>query len=463
MSTLSSLSHLLFGSFDPNTEHGQHQQRYRLALISTIANAFSKAIGIVLILLSVSLTVAYLDIERFGIWMLVLSFVTLLSFLDLGVGNALTNHVAQRAALDNPKLLQETISGGLAILAVIALIVGFILTMISALFPWSLLVQNTGGNLIEEIRYTAICFGILFGVNIFSSGLQRVFAGMQQAFISHSVSAIGMFISCIGIWISSRFQEGIPTLLFMVLGVQSLVNLYLLKILVNRGLFSFHRIFQLMKLEYPFLYKNAGLFFILQLGAVIGWGADGLIISSVLGVAQVAIFAIVQRLYQFVGQPVALLNAPLWGAYADADARGDKSFIRKTLQRSLVVTFLITATLSGILFIFHQQLIDRWTHGEIIASSSLVLACAIWAVIESTGNAFAMFLNGTNIIQRQMVVVCSFIALVLPLKFFLTDYLGLIGIPLATIAAYLLINGYFYGFLFLPEVIKKISSNKVQG
>ena len=203
-------------------------------------------------------------------------------------------------------------------------------------------------------------------------------------------------------------------------------------------------------------------FFILQLGAVIGWGADGLIISSVLGVAQVAIFAIVQRLYQFVGQPVALLNAPLWGAYADA--RGDKSFIRKTLQRSLIVTFLITATLSGILFIFHQQLIDRWTHGEIIASSSLVLACAIWAVIEATGNAFAMFLNGTNIIQRQMVVVCSFIALVLPLKSFLTDYLvGLIGIPLATIVAYLVINIYFYGFLFLPEVIKKILSNKVPG
>ena len=48
-------------------------------------------------------------------------------------------------------------------------------------------------------------------------------------------------------------------------------------------------------------------------------------------------------------------------------------------------------------------------------------------------------------------------------KVFLTDYLGLIGIPLATIAAYLVINIYFYRFLFLPEVIKKISSNKVPG
>lgn len=461
MGALSSLLSILFGSFDQNTEEGRHHQRYRLALISTIANALSKSVGIILILLSVSLTVGYLDVERFGIWMLVLSFVTLLSFLDLGVGNALTNHVAQRAAQDNPQLLQETISGGLAILAIIAFAMGATLAIVGAIFPWSLIISEANISLVSEVRSTSICFGILFGINIFSSGLQRVFAGMQQAFISHLVSAVGMFFSCIGLWISAHFQEGIPSLLFMVLGIQSLFNLYLLKILVNRKLFSFHRIQKLMKIEYPFLYKNAGLFLVLQLGVVIGWGADSLIISGVLGVAQVAVFAIVQRLFQFVSQPVALLNAPLWGAYADADARGDKEFIRKTLKRSLSVTFLITSILSGLIFIFHPWLIRHWTHGEIIAPSGLVLACAIWIVLEATGNAFAMFLNGTNIIQRQMVVVCSFIVLVLPLKFFLADYLGLIGIPIATIAIYLIINFYFYGFLFLPEIIKKISSNKV--
>jgi len=457
---LRSLIPLLLGSFDSNTEHGRHQQRYRLALISVMANAFSKSIGIILILLSVSLTVDYLNVERFGIWMLVLSFVTLLSFLDLGVGNALTNHVAQRAAQDNSQLLQETISGGLAILAIIAFVVSSILAMIGAIFPWRMLVPKAESALIVEVHLTAICFGILFGVNIFSNGLQRVFAGMQQAYISHVVSAIGMFISCIGLWIATYFQAGIPTLLFTVLGFQSLINLYLLKILINRKLFSFHQIQRLMKLEYPFLYKNAGLFLILQLGVIVGWGADSLIISSTLGVAQVAIFAIVQRLFQFVSQAVALLNAPLWGAYADAEARGDKRFIKKTLMRSLTITFLITVTLSGLIFIFHKWLIHQWTHGEIIASSTLVLTCAIWVVLESTGNAFAMFLNGTNIIQRQMVVVCSFIALVLPLKFLLVDYLGLMGIPIATILIYLVINIYFYGFLYLPEIMKKISSNK---
>jgi hypothetical protein len=49
---------------------------------------------------------------------------------------------------------------------------------------------------------------------------------------------------------------------------------------------------------------------------------------------------------------------------------------------------------------------------------------------------------------------------VLPLKIFLVDYLGLIGIPIATIVIYLVINMYFYGFLFASDIIKKISSNK---
>jgi O-antigen/teichoic acid export membrane protein len=448
------------GSFDLSTKSGRQQQRYRLALISTAANAFSKAIGILLILLSVNLTVSYLGIERFGIWMLVLSFVTMLSFLDLGVGNALTNHVALRASQDNPRLLCETISGGLAILAFIAILIGFILSIVATIFPWDIFFRGQDPSLVSETKATAITFGILFGVNIFSSGLQRVFAGMQQAYISHIVAVFSTLLACIGLFLSAHHQAGIASLLFSVLGIQAFANLYLLKILFNKKLFSTHKISRCMRMEYRFLYKNAGFFLILQLGTMVGWGADNIIISSVLGVAQVGIFAIVQRLFQFVGQPLALFNTPLWGAYADAEARGDKEFIQKTLKRSLSITFLSAGLLSLCLLIFHQWLIQKWTHGEIVVPSGLVFACAIWAVLEATGNAFAMFLNGTGIIQRQMVVVSIFIVLVLPLKFLLVDYLGLIGIPIATIIIYISINFFFYGFIFLPDITKKLFSEK---
>jgi len=453
---LSLLSVLRTNSFDVKTESGRHLERYRLAALSMAANLLSKAAAIVLILLSVSLTVDYLSLERFGIWMIALSFITILSFLDLGIGNALTNHVAQRSAEDSKTILRNTISGGLALLSVIGAAIGLILLAISSLMPWEIFFQNRESELSNEVRSTALCFSFLFGLTIFTSGLQRVFSGMQLSFIAHLVSAFAALLSCLALWLAAHFHQNIETLLLAVLGTQTLVNLMLLPILWRKGLFSLISIGSNLKCEFPFLYKNAGFFLILQLGVIAGWGADNIIISSILGVAQVAVFAIVQRLFQFVAQPFSMINSPLWGAYADADARGDKSFIRKTLKRSLLFTFFGTVILAVILYIVHGWIIKKWTHGEIMVPYELIIACGIWTVLEATGNAFAMFLNGAGIVKRQMIVVCTFIALVLPLKFVLTDLLGLIGIPIAAILAYVVINAYFYGFLFFPDIKEKI-------
>ena len=129
------------------------------------------------------------------------------------------------------------------------------------------------------------------------------------------------------------------------------------------------------------------------------------------------------------------------------------------MKSSLLLTFFGTVFLAIILFVLHGWVIKKWTHGEIIVPYELIIACGVWTVLEATGNAFAMFLNGTGIVKRQMIVVLTFIALVLPLKYLLTDSWGLIGIPIATIIIYIITNAYFYGFLFFPDIKDKIRSS----
>jgi O-antigen/teichoic acid export membrane protein len=246
-------------------------------------------------------------------------------------------------------------------------------------------------------------------------------------------------------------------LLAAVFGTQTAISLALLLILVRENLFYTDGISQHVKKEIPFLYKNAGFFLVLQLGAIVGWGADNIIISGVLGITQVAIYVIAQRLFQFVAQPFSLINAPLWSAYADADARGDRLFIGRTLKRSLILTFLGTMLLALVLFFLNEWIIKIWTHGEIRVPFELIIACGVWTVLEATGNAFAMFLNGTGIVKKQMIVVCIFIILVLPLKIILTYYMGLPGIPVATIIIYIIVNAYFYGYLYYREIKNKVN------
>jgi len=102
--------------FDVTTEQGRSDERYRLAILSMGANVLSRGVAVVVMVLSVSLTLPYLGAERFGIWMTIASFAGMLSFLDLGVGNALANKVAHAAIHADQHSLRSLISGGLGFL-----------------------------------------------------------------------------------------------------------------------------------------------------------------------------------------------------------------------------------------------------------------------------------------------------------------------------------------------------------
>jgi len=424
-----------------------------LAVVTSIAN---RAVNVLLTLLSVSLTLPYLGVERFGIWMTVASFASMLTFLDLGVGNALTNRVSQRAAEDNPAILCQTISGGLAFLALIGLGMGLLLWLIALQLPWAAVMKLEQTELLSETRQAAMTFAVLFGLSIFTGGIQRVFAGLQQAYIGHVGTAVASVAACMCLWFAARAQLGISVLLTIMLGAQAVAGLFLLWWLAAHKQFAFKSITHFGRLESPHLFKAGGLFFLLQIGTMIGWGADSLIISSTLGVAQVAAFSVVQRLFQFATQPLSILNAPLWGAYADAHARHEKAFIRNTLKHSLVVTFAGAGLGALFVSILHAWLIEKWTHGSIVVPTIFVSTFAIWVVLEACGSAFSMFLNGVGVVRAQVSTVLLFMVLVLPMKIILTNYFGLIGLPLAAIIAYLLALGSMYGFSYKNEILNKL-------
>jgi hypothetical protein len=89
-------------------------------------------------------------------------------------------------------------------------------------------------------------------------------------------------------------------------------------------------------------------------------------------------------------------------------------------------------------------LIAVWTKDTMMIPASVLLLFAFWTILDTTGNAFGIFLNGCGIVQQQVWVVSAFCCVVLPLKFFLGDLWGASGILSATIIAYLLVvvGGY---------------------
>jgi O-antigen/teichoic acid export membrane protein len=444
--------------FDTTTLSGVRHERYRLATWSAIANLGSRFANILVILLSVRLTLPYLGVERFGMWVAISSFVGMLSLLDLGVGNALTNRVALVSVKHGPTHLRTTIVGGVGLMGLLATTATAILIVIAMLLPWATIIKVTGQIARTELNVTILMVAILFGMNLMGNALTRVFYGLQRSFEPAVLTIGGCVISCMLLWFASRAEAGVPTLLLATLGVQSSVPFFLLLILIHRHQFGFKGMIRATRQELPTLLRPAGFFLILQLGFVVGWGADSLIIANAVGTDKVAEYGVAQRLFQLITIPLAVVNAPLWGIYADAMARHDHQFIAATLRRSLQVTTMIALLMSIVLVAFHHPIILIWTNGVLQLSLLFVALYACLAITESIGNAAANYLNGCFIIRPQLTSVALFCVLALPLKIVLVRSHGIEGVVFATFVSYWLMAVLVYGVLFRDEVLGPLRS-----
>lgn len=440
--------------FDCATPEGRASERYRLAAWAVVANVSSKGAALAVMAFSISLTLPYLGTQRFGVWMTIASFSGMLSFLGLGVGNALTNLVASRSVA-RPQEVQRVITGGLGLLFLIGLVVALNLYVLVDFLPWDRIVKAGEPELLRQAQQAAKIFALLFGLNLFTTGIQSVFAGLQRTFEVHLVNTIGSLLALVCLWLASEAHAGLGLLLLSTLGVQTFVTLGLMFLLVRRQLFTIAQLAPAIRFESRGLLRSGGLFFVLQIGTMVGWGADALIISSTLGATSVAVFSVVTRLFQLVSQPLAMMNAPLWGAYADAYSKGDVGFIKKTLKASFLLTFIIASLAGVILYLLGPWLLAVWTGGLIVAPDYLLAAFAVWTVIDCCGGALGMFLNGMNIVKQQVLVVVLFCLLVLPLKIVGAAQFGVIAIPVVAILAYALTHGLLYGVVFLPHIKSK--------
>ena len=180
------------------------------------------------------------------------------------------------------------------------------------------------------------------------------------------------------------------------------------------------------------------LFLVLQVVGALTYTSDSLIIAQMLGPTAVADYTIPEKLFSLISVALTMMLAPLWPAYSEAFARGDKDWIRKTLKRSLLFSVSIAAISTTVLVLFGPVIISLWLGHEIYPPFLLLLGLAVWKILEAAGNALAVFLNGARIIRFQVIAgIITAIASVL-LKLFLIRQIGISGVVWATTTSYVI-------------------------
>jgi O-antigen/teichoic acid export membrane protein len=426
--------------FDLSTATGRANERMRRILISAVAAAAARGLSVLSALISVPLTFRYLGPERFGVWMIISSFTVLFSFADLGIGNGIMTAIASAKGTDDRSALRSTISSGYFLLTSIAALIMILLAFTYRFIAWSTVFNVHSELAMHEANLALPIFIICFSLTIPAGLVQRIQTGLQEGFHASLWQGLGSVLALFGIVATTYLDGGLHWLVLALFGgplVAAALNSVIFfgkqhpDLIPRRSEFTFKSGAEIAKL--------GSLFFVLQLGVGTFYGTDSIMIAHSLGPDSVGAYAVPERMFSIVSTLLAMALMPLWPAYAEASARGDHAWVRRTFLRSMATSVAGALVLSTVLVLSGNFLLGIWV-GKTLdpAPLSLMAGFAVWKTIEAAGNTMSIYLNGSRVIRFQVITMAATAISAIALKAALIPSFGIAGAIWSTILPYTL-------------------------
>lgn len=441
-------------------EHERGEERLRRASTTVVANVISKGLAFVALIYSTRVGLEHLGTDRFGVWLTVSSVATLLSFMDLGLSNALIGRVAAAVASSATKDDDAgAISAGMALMTIAGVLAAALLSFAALVAPWQVIFKGITPTVADEARATAVVFAVLFGLSLPAQAAYKIYAGLQRGWVAHIATGGGWLLNIVLVAVAPMFDAPMWFYLFAAYGTQQLGGLILLKGVASRGLLRWpnHPSGWWAKLRHDELYRQGRLFLVIQIALSIVWGSNQFMLSSLIGPSEASAFGVLQRTFMLVQVSLAILNAPLWAAYADARAHGETSFIRGLLLRSLSLSLLASVLGCGILIVAGDIVVKIVSNGAVELATTALMLMGAWTILEAVGNAFAMYLNGTGAIRPQAIAGITLAVVSVPLKAIAVIHFGLEGLLLAMSTTYVLIVVVPFMTIFRAECLEPLN------
>jgi O-antigen/teichoic acid export membrane protein len=404
----------------------------------------SAAVARVLMTLStfvtLPLTVRYLGPERYGVWISVVTITGWISMLEFGITDTLTNRIAEAHATgDDAKAARYTTNALMIALSFACVLLG-LGTLGWYQVDWSGFFKVTDAVDPAEIRNTlAVACAVTVLVPLCTIGA-KILSGYQQTHFANLATALSVVLSMTGLVVGVSLHFKMPLLFLCTSGVTTAVGLALLLsvILVAKPWLRPHPRYLDASLS-AHLFRTGAPFFLIRITGIVVFGTDTLVISHYLGADQVTPYSVTMRVVTYAQFIPSLMFASLWASYAEASARGDIEWIRKTYTRTTWSNVAIILALLAVLALCGRWLIRIWAGEPAVPSELLLLAMSVWTMILGVTGMQSCLLGGIGRTRVQALAATLAAVVNLILAVVLVQALGAIGGVLATITAYIFI------------------------
>ncbi|MGZ3921656.1 MAG: lipopolysaccharide biosynthesis protein, partial [Bacteroidia bacterium] len=205
------------------------------------------------------------------------------------------------------------------------------------------------------------------------------------------------------------------------------------------------------------LLKIGGLFFVIQIGALVLFETDNIVITQMFGPKDVTIFNVAYKLFSVVVMVSMIVLNPFWSAFTEAYSKNNFDWIKSAMKK-LYYYLAAACLISFLLFITSPFIYKIWLGKQIKVPMllSLVMAFQVmghcWLII----NCF--FLNGIGKIKLQfyLYIICMIVNI--PLSIFFCRIMGsLVGVTISNLLIFIYMN------IVLYSQCKKILNRTAEG
>jgi O-antigen/teichoic acid export membrane protein len=399
-------------------------------IIKAITTAVSyKLINILSGFIIVPLTLNYLGVDLFGIWMTLMSLVGFLNFTDCGMGIGLQNALSKchgKNDLNNPK---KYISSTFIMLSIIFIVLFLMAIIVIPVMPVKKLVRGSNDHYANQILPTIQAIVIVFSLGLPIGLIQRILNGYQKQHVTNILLIIGRLLSIGGLAICILLNQSLNVMsAIFIVGPSCVMLVYSIYFFYSNKWMrpSFKSI------DYKCIYDLAvtGFWSLLsQLAHIIRLNIPTLLISSTIGSLSVASFTTTQKLVGASGMLMIISLQSLWPAYSDAFYRRDKRWMKSTFRSSIKILLIISTPIFFIIAIYGRAIIRFWIgHEAVVPTWSLLMACNIWSFLLLLNVATSMVLNGSNHLKCQATYGLLLSSMACIIAYFVGDRHGASGI-----------------------------------
>jgi O-antigen/teichoic acid export membrane protein len=372
-------------------------RRWHRAGMTASAQITARVVTGVCVLVQTPLLLSQLGTRTFGWLMAVSAFSWLCQYADLGALIALQQQLAVAWAVNDDQALRRIFTGGnrlLSRLAVIWMVAGVALGI--ALGP-RFLPAPDGSR--EWASWIAVAASVAVGLR-FSAG-PRLAAAVQAGWIAAGWNAAGYVLGLIAVIFADLADAPPAVFVAIIVAVQALpgaaTEIHMRRrlgwsaqpadrVAVDNAAVGLWK----EGLHYAFPSLSGAVLMVALPSVFAGFG----------GYAASAAFSVVQRLFGLVTQANALVLGPLWPAYAEAEATGNRAWISHSFRLSIGFTVACAAAVAvgaaGMPLITHFWL----GRNAPPLGTALVWLLALWSAATLVTQALSFFLLGLGALPR---------------------------------------------------------------